>query len=558
VTADVTEQSIAGLLPAGTELHSLDVPTGELELRSEQERLIGARIAPWDVPSDTAIGVESFTRGAFSHVDPRKVVLRLEHEGAAAGRGESLEERADGAYMTFRVSKTPRGDELLTLAKDQVTRFVSPSYHPKNTLARVGFRDGQRTVELTRVDLREVSTTWKPVHQNTDVLFVRAQPDPEKEIPAVAETPAPQPAAPAIDFAPLTEALGKQTETLGKHIELQERSLDTFTERLEKIEERFRADFHVPGKGPDPKKATLAGWGSAALRLMTGSPISQKELQERALDDIITSENPGLVPDALRSDLLIGVINRRRPFLDSTTQITAPDTGMSIVVPVLSQRSTVDVQSAEKTEIDSTAMKVTTDSFPGITIAGGADVSIQMIRRADPSFMDLLIRDLGHAYARKADTEALEALFAAGTTAGGANIDPESLMIGEAWENSMTATDEPPDTIWLSASGVSAFINAKNDGSNAPLYFSLNASFSVGRGPGGDVSALRPVYVPALDATGVDVMIGPSSGFAWAEDGAIRLEADNPSKAGRDIALVGILFFIPRYPAAFTTYDLGS
>lgn len=537
----------------GTELHSGEVSSGDLEVRSQEERLIGARIVAWDTPSDTPIGVESFQRGAFSHIDPRKVVLRMDHDGPGAGHGTSLEERADGAYMTFKVSKTVRGDEILTLAADGVTTGVSLSYHPAKTLARVSYDKGRRTIAITKADLREVSTTWKPMHERTDVLFVRALDDPKetKENPVPDASVQPEPQAPVIDLGPLAEVLKNQTD-------LQTRSFDALTERLDKIEERSRSEIVVPGLPAERKKPTLAAWSSVAMRYMTSQPVSQKELQERALDDIVTTENPGLVPDALRPDLLIGIINRRRPFLESTTQITAPDTGMSIVVPVLSERATVGKQNTEKAEVTSTALKVTTQDFPAITLAGAADVSIQMIRRADPSFMDLLMRDLGHDYARKSDAAALTALFTAGTTPGTANIDPENLLIGEAWENSMTATDEPPDTIWLSAAGVSAFINAKNDGSNAPLYFRLNASFSVGNGTGGDVSALRPVYVPALDSTGVDVMIGPSSGFAWAEDGAIRLETDVPSKAGRDIGLVGILFFIPRYPAAFTTYDLGS
>jgi phage head maturation protease len=553
--APVEAQPLSELVPElGTELRTAEVESADLEVRSLEERIIGARIVAWDNPGDTPIGLESYERGAFSHIDPKKVVLRLEHQDPPAGKGLTLEERADGAYMTFRVSKTLRGDEILTLAADGVTPGVSLSYHPHKTLGRVSYRGGQRAVAITKADLREVSTTWKAMHQQADVLFVRSLPDPAKEKENLVAEPTPpaepQPAPIQIDLAPLADVFKEQAE-------LQQRSFDAFTDRIAKLEERDRGDFTVPAP-VEPKKPTLANWSSITMRMMTGQPVTQKELQERALDDIVTPDNPGLVPDALRTDLLIGIINRRRPFLESTTQITAPDTGMSIVVPVLSQRSTVAVQATEKTEIDSTPMKVTTSSFDAVTIAGGADVSIQMIRRADPSFMDLLIRDLGHDYARKSDTEALEALFAAGTTPGTANIDPEDLLIGEAWENSMTATDEPPDTIWLSAAGVSAFINAKSDGTNAPLYFRLNAAFSVGGGTGGDVSALRPVYVPALDGTSVDVMIGPSSGFAWAEDGAIRLETDNPTKAGRDIALVGILFFIPRYPEAFTTYDLGS
>ncbi len=84
------------------------------------------------------------------------------------------------------------------------------------------------------------------------------------------------------------------------------------------------------------------------------------------------------------------------------------------------------------------------------------------------------------------------------------------------------------------------------------------ASATAAGGISGVISGLRPVHVPELDAHGAYAIVGPSSGFAWAEDGTYTLPLHAREALGRDVALVGMLWAAPWYPAAFTAYNVAS
>lgn len=523
------------------EPESLHVRTfeGELQVRDASKRELLVRLVPWGVVANSKAGPEVWEPGAFDGVDPTSLVLQLEHMNPPAGRSKELENRSDGQYALFGVAKTQRGDDILALAEGRITRGVSVSFFDVPGGTVIETRNGRRTRVIRKADVRAASTTWQPTWEQSAVLEVRST---EQEITPMPE-PEVTPVAQPVDLAPvLAQMTAMQTD---------------ISDRFAALEERSRAQIVVPQPDAPTHEPALYEWADAVVRLMSGERLSPTYLHERALDDVIVAENPGLVPHGFVNSV-IGIMDSRRQFLASTTQIPAPTTGMTLDIPRLTQRATAAVQATEKTEIESTALKSVIASFPGVTIAAGADVSIQMIKRSSSGTMDLLMRDMARAYGAVADQRAIATLLAAGTTPGGVNIDPENLVIGDAWGNSIANYGAPPDTMWLSSAAVEEFIDAKDDGTNRPLYSNLTSNIAAGNLPGGGVSALRPVYVPALDGTSVDVMIGPSGGFVWAEDGAFELAVDNPTLAGRDIAIVGIMFFVPRYPLAFTTYDLGS
>lgn len=553
------------------EVRVIELPADDVvvSVRSETKREIDVRILPWDTAIDHVDGREIWRRGTFDGIDPSRVLLTgLDHERAltadsfgrpqltprVTGRGTRYDDRIDGAHMTFKVAGTAAGDEILALAREKLLTGVSVEVQEIPGGSRFEKIDGRRTKVYTKALLTGVSPTAarQPAFKEAAVLAVRTAHEGDTSMSdadqVVAEaTPAPAP----VDLAPLTAAI----ESLG-------RASAESAARIEKIiEEQNRSAFVLPsqvvgGSVEGSPTATRAEWMQVVLKIMSGERVPDQ--QYRTVQDLISSDNIGVVPPEFSREL-IGVIDPSRPFMASTRRLPTPASGIQLVVPVIGDRPTVAEQSSEKQELQSDKTTITTKSFDMVSKGGTGDISLQLLRRSDPSFLDLYLQLLAEAMAIESEAEAVRSLLdATGGVGAGTSLDPENLKLGSAYQTSFDAIRRPPDTIWLSTEAVGAFIDAKATTTNAPLYPGLTPSATAGGGISGTVSGLRAVHVPALDAHGAFAIVGPSSGFAWAEDGTYTLQVDVPSKAGRDVALFTMLWFAPWYPDAFSIYNVAS
>lgn len=308
-------------------------------------------------------------------------------------------------------------------------------------------------------------------------------------------------------------------------------------------------------------RALTGKWVQVALTALSGERVPELEL--RALADVVTADNLGVVPKNIRSEL-IGIVDPSRPFLESTREVDPGEAGMTQTFPRITQRPATGVQAAEKDELASQKTIIGTVDFGVTTIGGAGDLSIQLLKRSSPTFLQLWLDLLAEQYAIDADDQGVDALLAAGVVAGTGAFDPETFLFGESFTNAAAVSKSRlmrPDRMWLSTAAYVAMMDARTPagGGGTPMYPGLIALEGVtSRENGGPAQmVLRPVLVPALDDEAVDVIVGPSRGFAWAEDGTYTLQADVPSKAGRDVGLVGMIWYMPVYPGAFTTYALA-
>jgi HK97 family phage major capsid protein len=553
----------------------------EVVVRDAAKREIDVRVVPWDTPIETVDGTEEFARGALTGpgFDVSRVMLMgLEHEvhlgvgqtgkvvptRRVHGKAIATEDRPDGQYATVRVARTQAGDEIMALAADGIVTGVSLEMHEIPGGTEVQVRNGRKHRIHRQVVWSGVAPTYRPAYRDAAILAVRAQEAPVTEQQAVAETTATTDIVALGDR--LEQSFGTAIAQLGSVV-TQSRSesdkdlFDRLLGRIDKLEESARASIEIPSRiTQDPTEDFGRGqWMQMVLRVMSGEAVNQKELQARVAADLVTADNLGVIPRPILNTF-IGVIDKSRPFLESTRRIDVPSAGMQLSVPVITTRPTVGVQTDEKDELASTPTSITRASYDPTTIGGYGDISLQLLKRSDPSYLAMYTDLLGEAYAIMADDKAVDALLAASGVHNGGSIDPsEGAQFGDAWAFAAAVSRSLiPDTVWMSSAAVAAFIDAKSDTTNTPLYADLAASFTAGGGVGGRVSGLRPVHVPALDDESSDIIVGPSRGFAWAEDGTYTLQVDVPAKAGRDVGIVGMIWYAPLYPTAFTRYALAS
>lgn len=128
--------------------------TPELEVRAGGDgRTVFGRAVPYGVDQEIYSGlVERFRFGAFRAQirAATRVVFARDHlplGGTLIGRATMLEERQDGLYGEWRVSKTAVGDETLELIRDGVLDELS-----------IGFREGQNKVDKNGVVERVTAT----------------------------------------------------------------------------------------------------------------------------------------------------------------------------------------------------------------------------------------------------------------------------------------------------------------------------------------------------------------------------------------------------------------
>ena len=162
------------------ELTGIQFRSATVTALQPEERVIELRAVPYGVETQLSPRLfESFLPKAFGLAtkDPQRITLYDRHStegGSAVGRALTVEDREDGVYIRARVSATRAGDELLTLAADDVLGEASVEFQPIEEEMRVTRRGEATVVKHRRARLLGVALVPHGAYgRNATVLSVR-------------------------------------------------------------------------------------------------------------------------------------------------------------------------------------------------------------------------------------------------------------------------------------------------------------------------------------------------------------------------------------------------
>jgi hypothetical protein len=231
---------------------------------------------------------------------------------------------------------------------------------------------------------------------------------------------------------------------------------------------------------------------------------------------------------------------------------------MKVFSPKLGTQATV-AQTAEGVEFSSTDTVVTFQEDNIVKFAGANVVNVELFDRSDPSFADLLVRELAASYAQK--TDAYAANIAAHNSA---NSDAATVYgaIAKGIADSYGVMRFTPNRLLVAPSGgedsidFAGLLGAVADG--RPLYAAANPQNANGLitqgSTNGTVAGLDLVVDPNYTGNNSNekyALVYPSQAMRFHESGTIELRANIVANGRIEIGLYGYVCVVNRFPTAF-------
>ena len=425
-------------------------------------RTISGRIVTWGEAGNTSAGKTVFAKDSIAL---KPVKLFIDHNmDKPIGKVLDFETTDEGIDATFKIANTQRGNDALVEAME-------------------GLKDGFSVgIKLTDYD----NTDEGLIVKNSQLVEV-----------SLVETP-------AIDSARVSEvaASDETNEQEGSDMtdtpELQTENEVSVEAPQEVSAKRTSAPvFTAPRVDTN---VTAGEYAMAQIKAQRGDADARDLVA--ALEVATTTENIGVVPPTYLRDL-IGIIDDSMPFADSLEQGVLPATGMKFYRPVIGTQATTAV-TAEGVELDSTDTTITSLEVNVVKIGGANVINAELLERSDPSYLDILLRELSASWAQKADAYAASIALGAPGTSDGATLYKG---IAKGISDSYGVLRRTPNR-FLADTGNFAELLQEVDGNDRPLFAAAapqNAAGLMTQGStAGTIAGLQLVVDPNFDTgTGV-------------------------------------------------------
>jgi HK97 family phage prohead protease len=505
----------------------------EITAADTNKRTISGKIVTWDEQGSTSAGLTVFEKDSIDFSKPVK--LLLEHQTTKPlGKLIDITSTDSGLEATFRLAKTFRADDALEEAA---------------TGLRDGFSVGVKINEWKNEEgvLRIKSSTLQEVSLVTDPAIDSAR---------VAEVA-------ASETTENSEATAEETTTKENKVSEITSEAPIATEAVEATQAPVvTAQYMAYTKPRVDTNVTAGQYAAAQIRAIQGDNDARDLLASLAIGTV--SENTGMVPPNYLRDV-IGVIDSSRPFIDSIERAPLPASGLKIFTPVLGAQAIMGL-TAEGNEYASQDTAVTFQEDNIVKFAGANVINQEVLDRSDPSFLDLLIRELAASYAQKTDA------YAAKIAADGADSSTGATLyksIADGIADSYNVMRMTPSKLLVAPSGGYVNIDFANilgavDGSQRPLFAAAapqNAAGLVTQGStNGTVAGLDLVVDPNYTGNTGNAKVAlvyPSQAMRFHESGTFEIRANIVANGRVEIGLYGYVAVVNRYPTAFRKLDIA-